>query len=206
MNPADWIPVVYEIYGQLAKFILKNSHEGIYEMLEYDSILELADPRGEVATFRKRQRVRFLQDHVIAFQDHIWGDGEVLADYKCSPGVAVDHYKDGDRWNVLISLRATKSSGDIEDFHIQRRVVNALSKNEEWWQFEMYHQTRRLKFSIIFPRTRHCRSAMLIERNRNRTQILDSEYFSKLPDGRQVLTWEKEQPIRFETYTIKWRW
>lgn len=206
MNAADWISAVFEIYWQLRKFILKKSHEGIYEMLEYESVLEILDPRGKVAILKKRQRVEFLQENVIAFQDHAWGDGEILRNYQCSPGVVADRYKDGDRWNVLISLRETKSTGDVEDFHIQRRLIQSFSKKEEWWQIEMYHETRRLKFSIIFPPKRHCRRAVIVERNQNRTRFLNSKHFAEFPDGRQILTWERDRPTRFETYTIKWHW
>jgi hypothetical protein len=74
-----------------------------------DSVLELQDPRSEVAVFEKRQKVRFLQDNIIAYQNYDWGDGNILADYKCSPGVPLDQYQDGFRYNILISLRETKN-------------------------------------------------------------------------------------------------
>lgn len=67
-----------------------NVHGGLYKVLEYEVQLELVDPQGEVAIYRKRQRVRFLQDNVFAILDQAWGDGDIFADYKCSPGVAVD--------------------------------------------------------------------------------------------------------------------
>jgi hypothetical protein len=53
---------------------------------------------------------------VIAFEDYAWGDGDVLAEYKCSPGFEADRYLEGDRWNILISLRETKHRGDVQDF------------------------------------------------------------------------------------------
>ena len=60
--------------------------------------------------------------------------------------------------------------------------------------------------ALIFPKKRHCRRAILVERHRNRTTELTPERFSDLPDGRQMLTWEPEHPRRFETYTIRWKW
>jgi hypothetical protein len=177
----------------------------MYEILEYDSTLELVDPKGETAIFKRRERVKFLQDNVIAFQDRAWGDGEIFADYKCSPGTEVDRYQEGDRWNVLISLRETKSAGDIEDFYIERTVRAGFTEDEEWRQTEIRHRTRRLKLSIIFPGKRRCRRAVLMERNLNRTTVLDPRYFTDLPDDRQVLTWEIKKPRRFEIYTIKWK-
>ena len=168
--------------------------------------LELVDAQGETAIFRRRQRVKFLQDNVIAFQDHAWGEGDLFADYRISPGIEVDRYQEGDRWNVLISLRETKSSGDVEDFYIERTVRHGFTQAEEWRQTEIRYRTRRLRLSIIFPQGRHCRRAVLLQRHRNRATVLDRHHLSDLPDGRQVLTWETTNPRRFEIFTIKWTW
>jgi len=202
----DWIPMIFELYRNLRQFIKHESHEGQLEVIEYDSTLELTDPRGETAVFKKRLRVKFIQDYVIAFQDFAWGDGDVLAAYHCTPGVEVDRYQEGNRWNVLISLREMKHSGDIEDFYIERQVKNGFTKSEEWCQVEMQHPTHWLKLSVIFPPERHCRRAVLIERNRNRSTPLDARSFTNLSDGRQLLTWETNKPRRFETYTLQWGW
>jgi len=62
------------------------------EVLEYESTLELKDRGGKRAIFKKREKVRYLQDNVIAYQDQAWGNGEILIDYRCSPGTAyVEH-------------------------------------------------------------------------------------------------------------------
>lgn len=44
-------------------------HQGVYEVLEHKMSLELCDPKGRKAVVHKRQRVRFLQDNLIAYQD-----------------------------------------------------------------------------------------------------------------------------------------
>ena len=49
----------------------------------------------KICPFSKRQRVRYLQNNIIAYQDQAWGDGEMLVNYRCSPGVPVDRYKLG---------------------------------------------------------------------------------------------------------------
>ena len=202
----SWTTIIGGLYRILGQFRKRQSAYGPCEVLEYDAILELPDPKGRLALFKKRLRVKFLQDYVIAFQDHAWGDGDLLADYSCSPGVEVDHYPEGDRWNILISLRETKSRGDVQDFFIQRKVLLGFTKREEWWQIEMQHETHCLKLSIVFPEERHCVRAALVERKRNETTILDSTHFVVLPDVRQILTWETKHPRQFETYTINWRW
>lgn len=202
----DWIALLFGLYRSVRMFLRRERHEGMYEILEFDSTLELVDPKGETAIFKRRQRVKFLQDNVIAFQDCAWGDGEIFADYKCSPGIEVDRYQEGDRWNVLISLRETKSAGDVEDFYIERTIKNGFTHDEEWRQTEIRHRTKHLRMVIIFPKERRCRRAVLVERSRNRTTVLDHRHFTDLPDGRQVLTWETRNPRRFEVFTIKWRW
>ncbi len=53
--------------------------EGMYEVLEYESVLELKDKRGKRARFQKREKVRYRQNNIIAYQDHAWGDGEILS-------------------------------------------------------------------------------------------------------------------------------
>ena len=100
--PVDWLPLLFDLYRHLRRWWTRKRHEGMYEILDYDSVLELLDPQGETAVFKRRQKVKFLQDNVIAFQDHVWGDGEIFAEYKVSPGLEVDRYQDGDRWNVLM--------------------------------------------------------------------------------------------------------
>ena len=179
---------------------------GIFEVLDYDSTLELLDSRGQKAIFRRRQKVRFLQDHVIAFQDYAWGDGDVLADYKIAPGFEVDRYQEGNRWNLLISLRETKNRGDVEEFHIERTVRNGFTKKTEWRQTEIWLKTHKLRLAIIFPKARHCRRALLHQRSTDRATTLDGNHFQTLPDGRQLLTWETQNPRQAEIYTIQWEW
>lgn len=98
---------LFDLYQLIRQRLPGNTD--MYEILEYESTLELCDTKGSTAIFQKRQRVKFLQNNIIAFEDYVWGDGEIMADYKCSPGVVADRYQEGDRWNILISLRETKS-------------------------------------------------------------------------------------------------
>lgn len=202
----DWIELLFDLYRILHRWVAKHRHEGMYEILDYDSTLDLIDPRGETAIFKRRQRVKFLQDYIIAFQDYAWGEGVIFANYKCSPGVEVDRYQEGDQWNILISLRETRSAGDVMDFYTERTIKHGFTKVEEWWQVEIRHRTRQFRLAIIFPKERHCRRAVLIQRNHHRTSALGPEHFTNRPDGRQVLAWEPEKLKRFETYTLKWLW
>jgi hypothetical protein len=203
----EWVVHVVELVQALSRFVVDGHHTGMYEILEYESTLELLDPHGKIAVFRKHQRVKFLQDNIIAFQDYAWGEGsDIFATYRCEPGQVVDRYQEGDRWNILISLRGTKHRGDIEDFHIERKAINGFTKKEEWCQVEIRNPTKRLRMAIVFPKTRRCQRAQLVERSRHSTTELGPEHFHNLANGRQMLQWEATGIRELEVYTIKWWW
>ena len=82
------------------------SYHGMYQILEYDSTLEVQDVNGEEATITPRKVIRFLQDNVVAIHDHAWGDGELFAEYTCQPGIPVDFvdfYEDRSTVNAWVN-------------------------------------------------------------------------------------------------------
>jgi hypothetical protein len=109
----------------------------MYEVLEYESTLELQDKHGERVTFRKRERVRYLQNNLMAFQDQAWGDGEILHNYRCNPGTAVDFHRPGHKTYILISLREIKKRGDIDDFNIEWGIRDGFHRKLELWETEI---------------------------------------------------------------------
>ena len=192
---------------RLAKRTLSTKrHEGMYEVQEHEVQLELKDTSGKQAIYTKHQRVRFLQDNIIAYQDQAWGDGDIFADYKCSPGVAVDRYRDGYRWRILISLRQTKNFGDVEDFHIERTITDGFIGDVQQFQTQIDHQTKKLTLRLVFPQKRLPKAVLLIELNATRTKALGPEHRSILPDGREQVTWETDKPRLFEAYILRWTW
>jgi len=50
-------------------FLLVRFHKGLYEVLDYEATLELKDKRGKRACVRKYEKVRYLQNNIISFQD-----------------------------------------------------------------------------------------------------------------------------------------
>lgn len=195
-----------EIWKVGRKVMRGLSSEGLYEVIDYESTLELHDRQGEKATFSKRQKVRYLQNHTIAFEDQAWGDGKILIDYNCSPGTPVDQYRIDYKTLILISLREVKNRGDSDTFNIRWGIRNGFSKNTELWATEVRRRIRNLKVSLIFPEDRPPQRWVLIEKNRQRTLSLGKESRQKLPDGRWKIRWEKHKPKLFETYILKWEW
>lgn len=119
-----------ELVTQLIK---KVRHEGMYQVLDYESILELVDVKGFKARFSKREKVRYLQDNIIAFQDQAWGAGKILIDYKCTPGVAVDRHKNGSKTFILISLREVKNQGDEDEFNFKWKIRKGFLRKTGFW-------------------------------------------------------------------------
>jgi len=126
----------------------------MYEVLEYESTLELLDPAGERAVFRKREKVRYLQDGVIAYQDQAWGDGDILLDYRCAPGKPVDQYRLGHKTYILISRRDVRNKGDTDEFRIEWGMRDSFLRQTEQWETHIKHRMKHLKISVVFPKSR----------------------------------------------------
>ena len=201
-----WFDIVLDVL-QLGKKLLKRSQEkGMYEVLEYESTLELKDQQGSRATFKKREKIRYLQDNVIAYQDQAWGDGEILRNYQCTPGKPVDFYRSGYKTHVLISRREVKNRGDVDEFNIEWGIRDGFQRETEQWETHVVHLTKKMEVSVVFPKNRPPIRALLIERNRQLTRPIGNREPVLLPDGRTRITWESTKPKPYETYIIQWVW
>ena len=177
--------------------------EGMYEVLEYETQLELLDTQGQAAEFRKRQKVQYRQNNIIAYQDQAWGDGDILINYQCSPGHAVDYYRPDQKTFILIALHDVKHKGDTDEFHIKWGILNGFTRSMEQWGTEISHNTRKLKIQIIFPKTRVPLHAWVVEQ---RTQHKHELKPQQLADGRWLIQWETLKPRLHEQYILKWDW
>jgi hypothetical protein len=179
---------------------------GMYEVLEYESTLELLDMYGKQAVFHKRQRVRYLQDNIIAYQDQAWGDGRILLDYRCAPGFPVDRYQLGHKTLILISLREVKQRGDIDEFNIQWGIRNGFLKSQESWETEISHRMKQLRIRVIFPTDRPPLRRVCVEASRQIVHPITGEYQRQLPDGRSQVIFEIDNPRLNERYILNWDW
>ena len=195
-----------DLWKVIRKALRGFTNEGIYEVINLESTLELKDKRGEKAIFRKRERVRYLQDQIIAYQDQAWSDGEFLIDYRCTPGIPVDSYRAGYKTLILISLRGVKNKGNVDEFNIEWGIQNGFLLPTGFWATEISHRTKKVKVQIIFPKSRPPVRISLIEKNHQRTRDLGKESLIKLPDGRWKVAWEKKNPILYEQYVLNWEW
>ena len=174
--------------------------------MEYESTLIFHDPKGQRATYHKRQKVRYLQNNIIAYQDQAWGDGEILQRYRCSPGKPVDRYRLGHKTYILISLREVKNKGDQDVFYIHWGIKNGFLRDEEQWETEISHPTGHLKIRLLFHKERFPKRVVILESDGQRSQELPASAIQTLPDGRCQVVWEKANPRLHERYILKWSW
>jgi len=201
-----WASILGDAYKQFRKLLRGFSQEGIYQVLEYHSTLELMDPLGKKAHFCKRKSVRYLQDNIIAYHDHAWGDGKILQNYKCSPGKAVDQYRAGFKTLLLISLRQIKNRGDVDEFNIDWDIEDGFLKPDGFWATDITQRTKQISVNVIFPHKRKPYHVVLEESNRQKTQYLSKDSFKYLPDGRVKVGFKIKKPRLYEHYLLKWRW
>jgi hypothetical protein len=204
--PLKGLKWLLETHNVLRYLLARTRHRGMYEVLAYETTLELKDRGGKRATFKKRQKVRYLQDNVITYQDQAWGDGEILVNYRCSPGTPVDRYRSGHKTHILISRREVKNRGDTDEYNIEWDIRQGFLRRTEQWETHVKHPTRYLKIDVIFPKSRPPRRMKLIEGNRQRGHVLGNSTRVELPDDRWLVTWETRRPRLHENYILEWDW
>lgn len=201
-----WIEIIGELWKIGNKVMRGYASEGMYETLEYESTLELHTGKGTKATFKKRKKIRYLQDNIIAYHDYAWGDGKILLNYRTSRGKAVDRYRSGYKTYILISLREVKNRNDVDEFNIQWDIGDGFLTEDGYWSTDISQRTKQVKMSVIFPKTRPPMSLMIEESNRKRTKALGLEAKKRLPDGRWKVAWETDKPKLYEVYVLRWTW
>ena len=191
---------------ELVQLWKEHRFDGTYTVDDHTSTLELCDSRGCRAIYTKRQTMTFIQNGVFAIQDQAWGDGDIFADYVCTPGVLVDRYKEGYRWKLLISLRATMNKSEKQDVFIERTILNGFLTSISHFQTQVDHPTKSLTLTVVFPKRRHPKKITLIEQNMQRMHVLRSEKSTLLSHGRIQYSWHVTRPRLFESYILRWEW
>jgi hypothetical protein len=108
VSSSAWFGIFTSLWKVGGQIFHNLANEGIYEVLDYESTLELLNRSGTKAIFKKCKRIRYLQNEVITYQDHAWGDGEILINYRTNRGKPVDWYRSGYKTYILLSLRDVK--------------------------------------------------------------------------------------------------
>lgn len=202
----SWLEFFGEIWKIGRKAFQGYSNEGMYDVLQLESILTICDPKGKIAQVNKHQKVRYMQNNIIAFQDLAWGDGKILLNYKCSPGFPCDTYRLGQYTYILISLHDVKQKDDIDDFNIEWVCQDTFLSDTEYWGTTINHRTKILKIKVILPASRPPINAYLIVNKKRIHKLLNDENRIQLADGRWLLKWECEKPRLYSNYLLMWQW
>ena len=211
-NPPSWLSslpwgtVAEKAWSSARNLMGGSAANGVYEVLDYESTLELLNRQGTKALFKKRKRIRYLQDEVIAYQDYAWGDGEILVNYRSSPGRPVDRYRCGYKTYILLSLRGVRNKGDVDEFNIQWNIRRGFLKEDGFWGTGVSQPMRHIKSNVIFPRSRPPQQLSMEESNLRKTAPLGRDAQRQLPDGRWLVTWEMDNPRLHELYVLRWIW
>jgi len=206
LTDIPWLQIVTDLWKLLRKVIRGNVNEGVYEVLEYTSTLEILDRQGKTASFLKHKQVRYLQDNIIAYQDYAWGDGKILLNYRTSRGIPVDQYRSGYKTYILLSLREVKNRGAVDEFDIQWNIRQGFLTKDGYWATDISNRTKHLMVNVIFPKNRPPTRVIIEESNRKRTRSLGTEAINSLPDGRWQVTWTMDNPRLYEIYVLRWNW
>jgi hypothetical protein len=209
ITPERLLPLFQQLFTmvqRLAVWLQERRTQGLYEVLSLHRTVTLLDPQGQTATVETVKQVRFHQNHVAALLDYVWGDGDILHEYRCSPGAPVDCYKEGTRHVVLISLREIKSRGDQLTLNTHRTVLGGFTRPSECWETGIYHRTQRLEVRLVFPAQRRCRRAVVTVQSTGQTTALSKSHWRYLPDGGQELVWVCLKPRLNECYLLRWEW
>lgn len=206
LSELPWKDIFSSAWKLVKKSLSNVETEGLYEVLEYESILELLDTKGRKARFSKRERVRYLQDNIIAYQDHAWGDGKILLNYRCTPGKLVDRYQLGHKIFLLISLRESKERGESDEFNMEWRMLDSFLSAHESWETEVRHNTKKVKVQIVFPKSRPPHRFWLETIVRAKRTDIDKGALRQLPDENYQLTWQMNNLRLNERYQVHWTW
>lgn len=183
-----------------------SRYRGTYKVDDHRVTLDLTDKNGQTAIYTKRQWVTFLQDNIFAIQDQAWGDGDIFAEYRCSPGVAVDRYQEGYRWKILISLRGSRNRGEQEEFRVERTIQDGFTSPVQDFHTQIDHPTQDLSISVVFPHSRHPKQVSIIEQNWKQQYILGKKHQIPLSQGRIQYEWKVHRPRLYEGYILHWEW
>lgn len=186
----------------------KNEPSGqpqpLYEVLDYQAVLELLDTEGRDAIYTRRQTVRFLQDQVTGWYDYGWGNGIAFAEHEVSPGSIIERRLLGSHHRSRIELSEPKAKGDVLTFTISRSIKNGLvSPSAHWLEAELYHNAYHVSLRVLMPASRLVQDARLVSLGTPQPKRLAVR---REPDGRQSVAYTVPRPTVGERYTLLWDW
>lgn len=185
--------------------IVRDKFGGAYVVSKHISNWDIASPDGSVVIHHKTMSVRWLQT-TVAIHDYVWGEGNLLDSYSCSPGEKVHEFRSGFRTYVVISMKEPRNRGDTDELRFERRITDGFLDSSEYVEVAVVEPTKRLEIGVTFPRDRTpTRSTGMRRRGgREKTIPLKEARFDR--DGRQIVGLVPPRPRQGDEYLIRWDW
>jgi hypothetical protein len=128
-----------------------NSSRFEYENLSYKAELEIRDPAGRIAVFRRSQRVRVLSDGLPFYVDRMWGDGVIMDSYVVTGALLHDAVRLRNGLGVFLKFPRWLHRGDVFEFSTSRRIVGVFTDEHSYWDLAMGAPTRLLTLKVSAP-------------------------------------------------------
>lgn len=122
-----------------------------FETIKFSGKVEILDREGHVARFRRRQRIRFLEDGVTTFFDRVWGEGVLFANYHAKAMRLIDAIPTRKGYVVVLALPRPFKKGEVFEVETQRRIVGAFIYDWGYWDSTMAVPTERLQIDVLTP-------------------------------------------------------
>lgn len=189
---------------------VRERYGGIYEIVTSELEWDLTAADGREAFVTKKNKVRFIQNNVLAIPDYIWGDGSTKSEYSCNVGQKVAEFQEGAKTCVVIVLDRMYKRDEELELEIKRTVRDAFMGTREWIEVKPLAGTPELTLNVLWPAGRSAeRAELTIEnerRNRRSVEQLGDDSFHWGPGGRQQITRHFARPSPDERIRIEWSW
>ena len=197
-----WVgPAASKYIDQLVNRL--GGNQDAYEVLDYKASLEVLDVKGTRAVYTKRERIRFIRDHIACFYDYGWGTGDAFASHRVSPGRVIERRQVGPRYRSLVVLPEPQNKGDEMMLEVRRLVREGLIDKRNWLEAEVNHTMQHLKLSVTLPASRKVLAARFIKRREQQESPLAIRCSA---NNRQHLVANVVKPPKGDLYTLEWDW
>jgi hypothetical protein len=168
-----------------------------FETIKFSGRVEILDREGRVARFRRRQRIRFLEDGVSVFFDRIWGEGVLLAGYQTSSLRIIDAIPSRKGYVIALALPRPFSRGEVLDIETERRIVGAFVYDWGYWDSAMAVPTELLAIDVRTPAGLNMRRPDIVAPAHGQMDATASH---------RHLTFRVSKPALDIPYKLRWNW
>lgn len=178
-----------------------------YEVLDFRIEVDIQDRDGRLAVLRRWEEIRALQDRVVAYQDRIWGDGDVARNWRCSLGEPVDALDREGKRHLLVWLDAPLRQGQTKVVQVEQTTADTFCGQLEWYEVHIRHFTHKASGCFVFPRGRdpqQIRVLLFGPQGERSSQVKHTRRAAGR--GRVEVMWRTWYPLAGSTVRTEWVW